>query len=236
MGVGAWVWNLPPLSGRVNQVAYFREIAALGFSHILVKVSDGTRPHNGDDLASDLAVAKIEGLHVWAWGYQYPDPEGFAFLGQRATQAGADGVVVDAEKEWLSEPQEVGPCMAALRTAYVGHVFVSSYASRGIMPDFPWDAFDAACDGWMPQVYGADPSVGELVARAVEDFGHKGLYLAGPADPALGPAMQTAEFLRHCKLRKLPCNLWCWDHMTDEYKAVVQAAYGPPIWTPPEPA
>ncbi len=211
-------------------------MAAAGVGHWVLKVTDGTTLFNGDALGPSTAYAKSRGVHVWVWGYvrdsRFADPavQG-ELLGKRATALGANGVVIDVEREWLKDDPSVVPLMTALRRGYpTGPVYASSYSTLTLHQEFPFDRFTAVCDGWMPQVYQtpqarwAQRSFGEFRALG------KGVILTGIGSHEMGSASDTLAFLTACRALDVVCNLWVYEQMNaamwDTVTTLLQEATG----------
>lgn len=159
-GKGMYIWQLNAAEmGQAYQIA--RDAKAAGFSHVLVKIANGTYTFNvvnGVDLAMLLAVEmKRVGIQVWGWHYVYGyDPVGEAAIAvKRVNELGLDGYVVDAEGEYKSSGStRAREFMQRVRSG-LGNlpIALSSYRYPSLHPEFPWGAFLEFVDINMPQVY-----------------------------------------------------------------------------------
>jgi hypothetical protein len=106
----------------------------------------------------------------------------------------AHGAVIDAEDGWRIGPPPPEPLVDAVRGAFSGPVYLSSYSTRVLHPEFPWDPWLSLVDGTMPQVYQRPQA--QWLRRALVDFAGKEVIPAGIADPRLGSPEDTREFLK----------------------------------------
>ncbi|MEK6255704.1 MAG: hypothetical protein N2C13_00115, partial [Chloroflexota bacterium] len=106
-GKGMFIWQLWNTESEDPEA-----IASLAkeadFSHVLIKVADGTNTYNYDrdkqyDRVPAVAMAlRAQGIQVWGWQYVYGDnPLGEARrAAQRVDGLGLDGFVIDAESQY----------------------------------------------------------------------------------------------------------------------------------------
>ena len=213
------------------------------FSHVLLKIADGTSPYNVID-GQDWAAYLTRSLHDRAiqalgWHYVYGyDPLGEANIAiQRVTELGLDGYVIDAEAPY-KEPgrdEDARQFMDALRAALPTFpIVLSSYRYPSYHPQFPFQAFLEKCDYNMPQVYWvlAHNPADQLV-RSVREF--QGItpfrpiiptgaaYLEGGWSPT---DIEVNEFLRAAQNLDLSAaNFWEWANCRKNLPAVWSAIY-----------
>ena len=104
-GKGMMIWKIPSCEGG-NASAIASTAAAAGFSHVLIKIANDTRPYNVDASGKDLVAPVVDalrakGIQVWGWHYVYGnDPTGEANKAvQRVQETAVAGHVIDAEAE-----------------------------------------------------------------------------------------------------------------------------------------
>jgi hypothetical protein len=222
--VGIWIWTAP-VTAPGWWVAYVDRIVASGLRHAVVKVADGVQEFNGD-LGPAVGYARERGLHVWVWSYspgRDPAREG-EVLGRRAAALRADGAVVDAEEGWRIGGPSPDPLVGAVRRVFPRPVYLSSFSTRALHPEFPWDAWLPLVDGTMPQVYQRPQA--QWLHRALGDFADKDVIPIGIADPGLGSPEDTREFLDACRVLGIASSLWCADHATPEMWDIITQITG----------
>lgn len=161
-GKGMFTWKIRACeNGDTNAIANLAHDC--GFSHVLVKIADGTYSYNidenGIDLVPPLVTAlRARGIKVWGWHYIYGDyPIGEANKAiQRIQQNDLDGYVIDVEGEYKQPGKKAAAArfMDRLRSALPKlPVALSSYRFPSYHPRVPWKEFLEKCDFNMPQVY-----------------------------------------------------------------------------------
>jgi ketosteroid isomerase-like protein len=239
-GKGFFVWQVARCEGgNTSQVANLATQAS--FSHVLVKIADGTSPYNiasnGDDLAMHLTNALHErNLLSLGWHYVYGyDPIGEANIAlQRILQLGLDGYVIDAEAPYKDPGKDVAARQFLARLHEVlpteFPVALSSYRYPSYHPTFPWQAFLEGVNLNMPQVYWLDAhNPGDQLVRSVREF--QGITPFRPIIPTGSAFLQgnwqptvaeEEEFLRVAQnLNLSAANFWEWAHCR---------TYLPQIW------
>gem|GEM_PF-4346979 len=223
-----WSWEVPwqrpewwiPIVDRLVQA---------GVTHWAVKVADGTSKMNGPNLAPAAAYAQAQGLHVWAWGYVRDNrfsnavQEG-TLLGQRASAMEANGVILDIEREWQRDDRAaIVQLTGNVRRTFQGPMYGSSYSTVSLHPEFPWDQFTPALDGWMAQVYQVPAA--EWALRSYTEFTKLGkdVILTGIGSTQMGSASDTQAFLQQCQALDCCANLWEYSEMNDLMWQVVQS-------------
>jgi hypothetical protein len=178
-GKGFYIWQIPRCeNGDVDAIANLASVSA--FSHVLVKIADGTSPYNiyndVDAVPPLVAALKDRSIQVLGWHYCYGyEPLAEAAIAiQRITQLGLDGYVIDAEAPF-KEPgkdESARQFMDSLRATLPDFpIGLSSYRYPTYHPAFPWQAFLEKCDFNMPQMYwlqAHDPA--EQLIRCVREF------------------------------------------------------------------
>lgn len=162
IGKGMMIWKIPNCEGG-NASAIARVAAASGFSHVLIKIANDTRPYNLDSSGRDLVppvvdALRAKGIEVWGWHYVYGyDPIGEANIAITQTRKYAlDGYVIDAEVEYKQAGREAvaKTFMSQLRKGLPSTpVALSSFRWPTYHVSFPYAAFLEKCDLNMPQVY-----------------------------------------------------------------------------------
>ena len=162
-GKGYYLWKIKYCEGGDVEAIAERAVEA-GFTHVLVKIANGTGSYNidpktGEDLVGPLAQALRErDIAVWGWHYVYGyDPIGEADKAiQRVTSHNLDGYAIDAEAEYKEAGRDraAKQFMTRLRTGLPTlPLALSSYRFPSYHPQLPWNEFLAKCDIAMPQVY-----------------------------------------------------------------------------------
>lgn len=229
-GKGFFIWKIRDAEGG-NPEAIANTAQAAGFTHVLLKIADGSYPYNVDrntnvDLTEPVVHAlRQRGISVWGWHYVYGNgPVGEANIAiRRLEQLNLDGYVVDAEAEY-KEPGKANAAriyMEKLRSRFPNlPIALSSFRFPAYHPQFPWKAFLEKCDLNMPQVYwekAHNPRA--QLKRTVREF--QTLVPARPVIPT-GPAYTVGgwaptnadidEFFETCQELNLPAaNFFSWD-------------------------
>lgn len=178
-GKGYFIWRIWACeNGDVNVIANLAQQAR--FSHILIKVADGTYSYNiynNVDLVPPLIQAlKHKGIQCWGWHYLYgDDPVGEANMAiQRISQLGLDGYALDVEGEFEQSGKNVAArnFMNRLRNAYPKlPIALCSFRFPSLHPQVPWSTFLQQCDYNMPQVYWEQAhNPAEQLTRCVQEF------------------------------------------------------------------
>jgi hypothetical protein len=230
-GKGFYIWQIPRCEGGdVNAIAY---LAAQGnYTHVLVKIADGTSAYNldsisGADLVPPLVAAlRARNIHTVGWHYVYGyEPLGEADIAiQRIQQTGVEAYVIDAEDQYKLPGRDVAAAqfMGRLRAALPSFtVALSSYRYPSVHPQLPWRAFLEKCDYNMPQVYwvGAH-NPGDQLTRSLREF--QALEVVRPYIPTGSAYLQGSwqptvadinEFLQTARnLNLSAANFWEWGH------------------------
>ncbi|MCL4560717.1 MAG: hypothetical protein M1281_08900, partial [Chloroflexi bacterium] len=155
-GKGFFIWKIPSCEGG-SADAIAAAAQASGFTHVIIKIADGTIASNYDrglgvDLVPPVAQAlRSRGLHVWGWHYVYgSDPLGEARIAiQRIQDLNLEGYVIDAESEYKQSGKATAAnkYMNALRNSLPTLPFaLSSYRFPSYHRDLPWSVFLEKCD------------------------------------------------------------------------------------------
>ncbi|HPS41789.1 MAG TPA: nuclear transport factor 2 family protein [Anaerolineaceae bacterium] len=161
-GKGMMIWKIPDCEGgRASAIAGVA--AACGFSHVLIKIANETRPYNTDSQGNDLILPvadalRSKGIQVWGWHYIYGyNPVGEAAIAiSQVKRLALDGYVIDAEAEFKLPGRDkvARTFMTELRKGLpTTPVALSTYRWPSYHPTFPYVAFLEKCDYNMPQVY-----------------------------------------------------------------------------------
>ncbi len=180
-GKGFFIWKVRDCeNGDANAIANLAHQS--NFTHVLVKIADGSNSYNVDitsgvDLVPPVAQAlRARGIQVWGWHYVYGyDPIGEANIAiQRIQQLNLSGYVIDAEAEYKQPGKDLAArqFMNRLRSALPNFpIALSSYRYPSYHPQLPWQAFLEKCDLNMPQVYWLqNHNPGEQLIRTLQEF------------------------------------------------------------------
>lgn len=224
------IWKIPNCDGG-NAAAIASAAKAAGFSHVLIKIANDTRPYNVDSTGKDLVMPVVDalrsnGMQVWGWHYVYGyDPIGEANIAISQTRKFAlDGYVIDAEVEYKTAGRDAvaRTFMTQLRSGLPSTpVALSSFRWPSYHGTFPWTAFLEKCDINMPQVYWMQAHNPEYdLTRSVNEFkAIKPWRPIVPTGPAFGQdgwaptASDTKIFLDTAKSLGLTgANFYSWDY------------------------
>lgn len=255
-GKGMMIWKIPSCENG-NPSAIAKVAAEAGFSHVLIKVANDTRPYNvdsnGRDLVAPVADAlRTKGIQVWGWHYVYGyDPVGEANIAISQTRKLLlDGYVIDAEVEYKQAGREAvaKSFMNAMRKGMPKTpLALSSFRWPSYHRTFPYAAFLEKCDYNMPQVYWmqAHDAAYDLT-RSVNEFKvitpYRPIIPTGPAFAEEGWAPSATEvkvFLNTAKSLGLTgANFFSWDYARTKLKPVWDtiAKYDWGTGVPPAPA
>lgn len=168
-GKGIYLWRIKDCEGGViSDIVTMAKKA--NFSHVIIKIADGTVGYNFTEDDGDMAKALAQALQavdIEPWGWQYifgRDPVGEAKTAtRRMRETGCVGFVINAEKEIrdiADNDTVVGRYFDGLHeTDYWAEIPIalSSYRYPEVHPKFPWQAFidwlGCENDFMMPQVY-----------------------------------------------------------------------------------
>src|SRR3954462_8460663 len=142
-GGGMWIWERPKSEGG-DAAAIAARAHAAGISTVFVKSSDGATSRWAQFNTVLVQNLHAYGLRACAWQYVYgSDPAGEAALGADAVAAGADCLVIDAEKEYEGRYAQAQTYMADLRAA-VGPAYpvgLTSFPYVDYHPSLPYSVF-----------------------------------------------------------------------------------------------
>jgi hypothetical protein len=230
LGKGYFIWKVPNAEGG-NPQSIANLAVSSGFSHVLLKIADGTASYNIDPITGkDLVLPVVQALHnqhilAWGWHYVYgDDPLGEARKAiQRVQDLGLDGYAIDAEIEYEKTSMAVAArqFMTELRKSLpILPIALSSSRFPSYHPTFPWKDFLDRCDLNMPQVYWVEAhNAGSQLTRSVREF-----TAMTPYRPILPTGVACYEgswyptesditdFLTTATTLNLPgANFWDWD-------------------------
>lgn len=227
-GKGFYIWKIPSCEG--GNVTKIASLAKAGnFTHVLVKIADGTSNYNvsnGTDLVPALVNAlRAQGIQTWGWQYVYgsaPASEG-RVGGKRALALGLDGFVVDAEMQFEASGMSTAAqnYMIEVRK-YIPTmpIALSTFRYPSYHNTFPFSTFFKYIDINMPQVYWeeAHNSVDQLdksyweymkLAPSIPYFPTGPTYKVGSWAPT---QKDVKLFMNQVKARSLPgVNFFSWD-------------------------
>lgn len=199
-GKGMMIWQL----SRVEKASTIVSLAkAAGFTHVLIKIADGSYTYNvdkttGKDLVPEVVDAlHANGIQAWGWHYVYGNsPTGEAQIAiKRVKQLDLDGYVIDAEGEYKTSGRDVAAAtfMSTLRASLPNTpIALCSYRWPTLHPQLPWKQFLEKCDYNMPQVYWQDAhNPAAQLKRCVTEF--KAMTPFRPIVPT-GPVYKYASW------------------------------------------
>src|SRR5579862_6867941 len=151
--VGLWVHQAE------TALNHLHDIYNLGFSYILPKMWEDGQLY-GDPAAFRQLCADAAGINlaVVPWGYSRPvEIEAQIQIVADHLPANSAGIVLDAEIEWENpgvEPlaHQLGHGIAQA-TGHRAPLHLSSFYAPQLHPQFPYAAFLAHCESFMPQSY-----------------------------------------------------------------------------------
>lgn len=199
-GKGFFIWKVPNAeNGNADSIA--KQAATANYSHVLLKIADGTNQSNYDStkkvdyLPPVVSALKSKGISVWGWHYVYGnDPVGEAQIAmRRVNELGLAGYVIDAESQF----KESGKAAAA--RSFLNEVkrlnssvplALSSYRYPSYHSTFPWSEFLPRMDLVMPQVYWEEAhNADSQLTKSVSEYRSRASGL--PIVPT-GPAYKTS--------------------------------------------
>ena len=233
-GSGMWIWQLEESDGGdlARMTARAQEA---GLAFVVVKAAHGARPW------SQFSRALVDGLHlaglrVCAYGRALGlRPEAEARALARATRAGADCLVVDAEAEYEGRRAEAVRYVDALRDA-VGETFpvgLTSFPFADLHRSFPYEAFlgPRGAQVNLPQLYWG--LIGTSVARTVARTWATNVAFGRPIRPigqlfgGVRPA-QVRAFRRLAAGRGATgVSWWAWQHARRQDWRAIRSAPSP---------
>jgi len=178
-GNGMWIWQLPKSSGGdLNAIAAQAHAAAI--NTVFVKSSDGASNYWTQFSTQLVQTLHANGLKVCAWQYVYgTNPAGEANLGAQAVTAGADCLVVDAEKEYEGNYAGAQTYLNTLRSQ-IGPNYplgLTSFPYVDYHPGLPYSVFlgPGGAQFDVPQMYWK--TIGTSVDQVyVHTFQHNRIY------------------------------------------------------------
>lgn len=151
--------------GGGSPEAFAKRLQFLGLRWVaILAVWQKTEPnrdktYDNDEIPAYAAAARSVGVDVWIWGWPVPDPARHEFfiatMQNTAINAGARGLIVNAEKPWysLSHEYHARLLMWELRQGGFPLGFTSYGGGPPHHPGFPWAAFAEFSDFGIPQLY-----------------------------------------------------------------------------------
>lgn len=224
-GKGFYIWQVPRCEGG-DPAAIALAAEQAGFSHVLIKIADGTSTYNDGLVAPVVSALRDRGISPLGWHYIYGyDPIGEAQIAlQRLNALQLDAYVIDAEAQFKEPGKEEAArqFMAYLRASLPTFpMALSSYRYPSYHPQFPFVAFLESVDYNMPQVYWVlAHNPGEQLIRCVREFEAiepfrpiiptGSAYLQGDWAPTVA---DINEFLLTAQSLGLSAaNFWEWGH------------------------
>jgi hypothetical protein len=175
-GRGIWVTNWPTTDVDVpGLVARARDA---GLQSIWVRTGGTRQGYYGDKVLPELVpAAHAAGLKVVAWDFPFmSDPMADAVRAKQALDAGVDAIAPDVETTYegtYATPRRVELYLSLVRS-YAGTRPVAATIPRPTpkrLETFPYAAFPAYADLFVPMVYWSCNEPGELVAQSMQHLG-----------------------------------------------------------------
>ncbi len=233
-GKHVWIWILSQ-AGPPNHIV--RRAVDMGLSGLLVKAWDGgTSGLFLDQLKQMIEPAHNAGLSIGAWGYSYGNNiVGEAKAMQKALDAGADWLIIDAEHEYESREGKSKALKLGLEVTRVIGTGVALGYSTFALPqyhdNFPYPEFSSFCSVCLPQVYWGlmSFSLDEAFAMCLRGLAKYKLPVApvgqcyGTVSP--GEIVRFSELARANNLQGI--SYYDWQHASEaQLDAVGRAVYG----------
>lgn len=232
-GKHVWIWVL----SQAGPVSYLiRRARDLGLSGLLMKAWDGgTSGLFLEQLQQIIGPAHDAGLSIGVWGYSYGNNiPGEVRAMQKALDAGADWLVIDAEDEYESREGKHKALQLGLQvTRTLGTEVVLGYTTFALPQyheNFPYEEFSSFCSVCLPQVYwGAmNLPLEEAFAMCLRGLAKYKLPVA-PVGQCHGPATPE-EIIRFAELAKVNgfpgISYYDWQHASEaQLEAVGRALY-----------
>jgi hypothetical protein len=175
-GRGIWVTNWPTTDLDVpGLVARTRDA---GLQSIWVRTGGSRQGYYGNQVLPELVpAAHAAGLKVVAWDFPFmSDPLADALRAKAALDAGVDAIAPDVETEYegtYATARRVELYLSLVRS-YAGTRPVAATVPRPTprrLASFPYAAFPAYADLFVPMVYWSCNEPGELVAQSMQHLG-----------------------------------------------------------------
>lgn len=238
-GKGFYIWKIPSCeNGSAASIA--TQAAAAKFSHVIIKIADGSNYSNYDStrgvdyVPAVVSALKAKGIQAWGWQYVYGmDAVKEARIGAgRAAALKLDGFVVDAETQfeyagkditaraYMSELRRIIPSMP---------VALSTFRYPSYHTKFPFTAFLEKCNYSMPQVYWEEAHNPDAqLLKCLQEY--RAMTPYRPIIPT-GPTYKVGTwaptdkdirlFLNTTKAQNLPgVNFFSWDECRRDLNAI----------------
>lgn len=169
-GLGIWIAFLHQIQGGLTSAV--ARAKAIGAKWIAPRVGvDGI--NDGAFKLEHIAEYKAAGLGCYPWIFTKPATwPGFITAAKRLVDAGADGIIIDAEQAWDVDTRGEGDAQlfaSALRRTLGEGVWIADAPWPWISKHsgFPADAFARCVDARLPQVYSTE--IGTTVQRCLDE-------------------------------------------------------------------
>jgi len=238
-GKGFFIWKIPSCeNGNAESIA--TQAAAAKFSHVLIKIADGTSYSNYDStknldyIPPVITALKKRGIQVWGWHYIYgSDATREAKTAvNRIKGLNLDGYVIDAEMQFEYSGKDV--TAKTFMTEYrkglpTFPTALSTFRYPSYHSKFPFKAFLDRCDFSMPQCYWEQAHNPEAqLLKCLSEY-----RAMAPTKPILptGPtykvgswsptASDIKSFMNTAKAQNLPgVNFFSWDECRRDLNAI----------------
>ncbi|MGB9848482.1 MAG: hypothetical protein ACPLSY_01480 [Moorellaceae bacterium] len=223
-----WIWLLNECEGG-NINAIINKALDLGLTGLIVKAWDGSKYWSQLDYIA--GPAKEAGLTVGAWGYSYGNNvSGEVAAMERAVEAGADWLVIDAEGEYESQAGRANAIAlfkailaSPVSSKYIGY---SSFAFPDYHSAFPYDVFSNFCNVALPQVYWGDfgMAADKALYRCLAKYQAFNLPVVpvGQAYGDISPEEITTFGNLAASMGVPGVSFWSWQHATDGMFAAIK--------------
>ena len=175
-GRGIWVTNWP--TTQLDVPALVSRVKDAGLQSIWVRTGGTRQGYYGNQVLPELVpAAHAAGLKVVAWDFPFmSDPVADAARAKAALDAGIDAIAPDVETTYegtYATPRRVELYLSLVRS-YAGTRPVAATVPRPTprrLETFPYAAFPAYADLFVPMVYWSCNEPGELVAQSMQHLG-----------------------------------------------------------------
>lgn len=247
-GKGTYIWKIKECEGgNIANIVTMCQNA--NFSHVIIKIAEGTVGYNytqeDGDMAMKLANA-LEAVGIEAWGFQfiystYGSEAQAATAARRVSETGVLGFVINAESSFEGYYSQAQKYVDALQLDVP--IALSSFRYPSVHKTFPWDEFLSICDLTMPQVYWMEAhNPAEQLKQCINEYAQMTDLPVVPTGSAFcehGWCPTNAdiiEFSDTAKMLGLPgINFWEWSNtrLNGFWKTVRDIDY--PVGEPEQP-
>lgn len=173
-GTGIWIYRSWEEDFWSNPDSLISKLNKSGITWITVKAGDGDSLWNNPKrnqvkwIEDNISKFHNSGIKVYGWQYVYGDDEKWQIANiseadvanQILDIAGIDGLIIDAESEYKTTPDNQSKASAYLNAIYQKHLnaflMYTTFARPDSHPSFPFSVFNQYTKAVLPQVYWGD--------------------------------------------------------------------------------